>query len=156
MNHRKLEHDLVVGFVARTVLLICAMVSVAHAGDLDGFSGLWATPDKSVVEVKACPQSASLCAYLIQAREYGTDELNPSPALRKRLICGLQILELRKFSDGVWRDGTVYNPEDGKTYKAALRKREGKLFLRAYIGTEVFGETETWANVSEPKTPCTP
>lgn len=128
----------------------------ARAADLEGFGGHWVTQDQSIVEVKSCPDARSLCAYLVQAREYGLDDRNPDPELRKRPICGLPILELKRFSDGVWRDGRVYDPEAGKTYKAALRMREGKLFLRAFIGTEVFGETETWTRAVDFTTPCKP
>lgn len=138
-------------------LVACAMLSSrAEASNLEGFEGYWHTPDKSVIEIKPCPAASALCGYLTFAREYGTDELNPDPALRKRPLCGLLVLELRRWADGVWRDGTVYDPETGKGYKAALRKRDGKLFLRAYVGTEVFGETESWTSASGFKTPCKP
>lgn len=128
----------------------------AQASSLQGFEGHWYTSDKSVVEIKPCPTASALCGYLMFAREYGADELNPDPALRKRPICGLLVLELRRWADGVWRDGTVYDPETGKRYKAALRKRDDKLYLRAFVGTEVFGETDTWTPASDFKTPCKP
>ena len=133
-----------------------ALASRADASDLQGFEGYWYTPDKAVIEIKPCPSASALCGYLTFAREYGSDELNPDPALKKRPVCGLQVLELRRFADGIWRDGTAYDPETGKSHKAALRKRDGKLYLRAYVGTEVFGETETWTSASDFKTPCKP
>jgi uncharacterized protein (DUF2147 family) len=137
-------------------MMALAVAPQVKAAELDGFQGYWRAPDKSVIEIKACTNGVSLCGYLVLAPVYGTDELNPDPALRKRPICGLRVLELQQFSAGVWRQGTAYNPEDGKSYKAALRKRDGRLFLRAYIGTEIFGETETWTAASDFKTGCTP
>jgi uncharacterized protein (DUF2147 family) len=130
------------------------LAAPAQAADLQGFGGYWRTPDQSVVEIKACPAGESLCGYLVFAREQGTDTLNPDPALRSRPLCGLPILELKRLEAGVWRDGTVYDPETGKSYSAALRQREGRLFLRAYIGTEAFGETETWVAASDFKPAC--
>lgn len=142
---------------ASCALAAClALASRAEASDLQGFGGYWYTTDKSVIEIKPCPTASALCGYLTFARAYGSDELNPDPALKKRPLCGLPVLELRRFDDGIWRDGTAYDPETGKTYKAALRKRDGKLYLRAYVGTEVFGETETWTSASDFKTPCKP
>lgn len=126
----------------------------ARAIDLHGFGGHWRAPDQSVIEIRACPDGKSLCGHLVQARTYGSDEFNPDPGLRKRPICGLLVLSLQSFADGVWRNGSVYNPEDGKTYRAALRRRDGSLFLRAYIGSELFGETETWTAVSDFKAGC--
>lgn len=138
-------------------LAACLMLAPrAEASDLQGFEGYWYTPDKAVIEIKPCPSAPALCGYLTFAREYGSDERNPDPALKKRPVCGLQVLELRRFADGIWRDGTAYDPETGKSYKAALRKRDGKLYLRAFVGTEVFGETETWTSASDFKTPCKP
>jgi uncharacterized protein (DUF2147 family) len=78
----------------------------------------------------------------VQASEYGTDQANPDKALRLRPICGLQIVELADFDGKMWKNGRVYDPTDGKSYRSALRLRDDKLFLRAYIGTEIFGETE--------------
>ena len=129
--------------------------TAARAADTpDSFHGYWYAEDRSVLEFKPCPKSGELCGYIVFAKEYGTDELNPVDALRKRPICGLLILQLRQFTGGLWRDGFVYDPEEGKSYKAVLRKREGKLFLRGFVGTEVFGETETLTPASDFKTPC--
>ena len=43
-----------------------------------------------------------------------------------------------------WRQGWVHDPRDKKNYKGAIRvKHDGKvLAVRAYIGTEMLGETE--------------
>ncbi|MFN8991143.1 MAG: DUF2147 domain-containing protein, partial [Betaproteobacteria bacterium] len=127
-----------------------------HSSDRQDFAGSWRTSDRSVFEITPCPHAAALCGYLVVSRKRGTDALNPDPALRKRSLCGLPLLELGRWDNGVWRDGNVYEPESGKTYKAALHKREGKLHLRAYIGTEVFGETETWTAATDFKPGCTP
>jgi uncharacterized protein (DUF2147 family) len=121
-----------------------------------GFEGLWHTEDKSVIELKPCPAAGQLCGYIHWSKEGGTDEGNPNEALRKRPICGLLILELHQFDGKIWKDGWVYDPEEGKTYKAALRKREGKLFMRGFVGAEVFGETETWTPVIDNKQSCKP
>lgn len=50
-----------------------------------------------------------------------TDERNRDPALRGRKLAGIE--HIRGFirdSDGRWSGGTLYNPEDGKTYQAQL------------------------------------
>ena len=141
---------------ARGALAAAALAAApVHSSDLQDFAGYWRTSDRSVIEIKPCPNAAALCGYLVFTRKRGTDELNPDPALRKRSLCGLPLLELGRWDNGVWRDGNVYEPESGKTYKAALHKREGKLHLRAYIGTEVFGETETWTAATDFKPGCT-
>ncbi|SIO72377.1 Uncharacterized conserved protein, DUF2147 family [Burkholderia sp. GAS332] len=121
-----------------------------------GFEGRWYTADKSIVELKPCPAAAELCGYIAWARVGGTDEANPTAEQRKRPICGLQILELRHFDGTMWKDGWVYDPGDGQTNRAVLRKRDDKLFLRGFIGTEMFGETETWSPVTDTVQTCKP
>lgn len=120
------------------------------------YEGFWQTEDKSVLELKPCPKAGQLCGYISWSKEGGTDEANPNKAQRARPICGLLILELHQFDGKAWKDGWVYEPTDGKTYKAALRERDGKLFLRGFIGNEMFGETETWTPVPNFKQACTP
>ncbi|MCH7343158.1 DUF2147 domain-containing protein [Pelomonas sp. CA6] len=133
-----------------------AQPAPAPTASSTGFEGLWRTPDKSVIEIAACPTRGHLCGYIRWAREGGVDEANPQEALRKRPICGLPILELHRYDGSSWREGWVYDPEEGKTYQAALRKRDGKLFLRGFVGAEVFGETETWTPVASLDSPCKP
>ncbi|KAB2900330.1 MAG: DUF2147 domain-containing protein, partial [Burkholderiaceae bacterium] len=84
------------------------------------------------------------------------DEANPNEKLRNRPICDLLIVELHRFDGKAWKDGWVYDPYAGKTYKAALRQADGKLFLRGFIGSELFGETETWTAAPDFKQACTP
>jgi len=139
-----------------SAMIVVAQAPLALASDFDGFQGHWRAPDKSVIEIRACNNGSSLCGFIVYAGRYGHDDLNPDPALRTRAICGLNILTLTRFSNGVWRQGTVYNPEDGKSYSAALRKLNGNLLLRGYIGAEVFGETETWTAASDFNKGCTP
>ena len=58
--------------------------------------------------------------------------------------CGVRIAKLQKFDGEAWRQGWVHDPRDKKNYKGAIRvKGDGKvLAVRAYIGTEMLGQTE--------------
>lgn len=78
------------------------------------------------------------------------DRENPDPALRRRPILGLRLLEgLEHDGDGEWSGGTVYDPETGKTYKSKARLGEGGdvLHLRGYIGFSLLGRTTEWTRV---------
>lgn len=61
-------------------------------------------------------------------------------------IVGLEVLRGLKKAEGkdVWENGTVIDPENGKSYKATLTPIEGgaKLQLRGYIGP--FYRTQIW------------
>ena len=56
---------------------------------------------------------------------------------------GLVILKNFDFEDGFWKNGTIYDPKNGKTYKCEMWL-DGKtgLKIRGYWG--VVYRTETW------------
>ena len=74
------------------------------------------------------------------------DELNPDPALRKRPLLGLTIMDgFKSAGEGKWTNGQIYDPNSGKTYKCKLTMVDANtLELRGYIGIALFGRTEQW------------
>lgn len=79
------------------------------------------------------------------------DRENPDPALRERPILGLKILDgLEYDGDGEWTGGTIYDPENGKTYKCKAHLSDGgrTLHLRGYIGFSLLGRTTEWTRVT--------
>ncbi len=76
---------------------------------------------------------------------------NPDPALRERPIVGLAILHGFSYDgSGVWSGGTIYDPANGKTYKARITlDGPDRLDLRGYVGIPLFGRTSTWKRVDD-------
>lgn len=67
-------------------------------------------------------------------------------ALKDQPVLGMTILNgLHKDGD-VYDGGTVLDPHNGKTYRAKLTVTDNgqKLDMRGYIGTPLFGRTQTW------------
>jgi uncharacterized protein (DUF2147 family) len=77
------------------------------------------------------------------------DSKNPDPSLRSRALVGLTILKDFEFEgDGIWSAGTIYDPNDGKTYSCKLTlKTKDKLEVRGYIGISLFGRTDIWTRI---------
>ena len=76
------------------------------------------------------------------------DAKNPNPSLKTKPILGLEILKDFIFEDGKWTDGTIYDPQTGKTYSCNLTLKEnGQLNIRGYIGISLIGRSETWKRV---------
>jgi uncharacterized protein (DUF2147 family) len=77
------------------------------------------------------------------------DLKNPDPALRQRPLLGLAILSgLRRAGERTWEDGKVYNPDDGKDYRAQMSiPDDGTLRVRAYVLLPILGETQIWTRV---------
>ena len=78
------------------------------------------------------------------------DHKNPDASLKKRPLMGLQIMRGFQFSDdNLWKNGTIYDPDSGKTYssKATLVTRDN-LDLRGFVGVSLFGRTEKWTRAN--------
>jgi uncharacterized protein (DUF2147 family) len=61
---------------------------------------------------------------------------------------GLVLLRDFKYKDDEWVNGKIYNPEDGKEYKAYMKLKDNQtLFVRGYIGFSFIGKTETFHRV---------
>lgn len=55
-----------------------------------------------------------------------------------------------KFNgDDRWKDGDIYDPENGKTYSTYMYlKDKHTIKVRGYVGISLVGRTETWARTN--------
>jgi len=110
--------------------------------------GMWLTQDKGAV-IEFFLTAAGKVAGRIVAGNSGTERLddrNPNPVLRSRRISDAVILQgFRYAGDGRWTDGTVYNPDNGRTYRCDLElKNADTLSVHGYMGLFLFGRSELW------------
>lgn len=126
--------------------LALTVSAAAHAASPDDAKGLWLTAEKdAVIEFKPCADKASaLCGIIVWDKDAGT----PADT------CGMRIAQLDRYDNEAWRDGWVYDPRDKKKYKGAVRVKGGDLHIRAFIGAEILGQTETLSRVQA--TPAAP
>jgi uncharacterized protein (DUF2147 family) len=158
---------------ALTLLLAAvlpALPGAALGADADAIVGLWDTQDKDAkIEIFKC--DLEYCGRIAHLEEptYSPDEMggmadrpkvdrfNPDPALRKRPLVGLRFMEGFRYKGGnTWDGGRIYNPENGKFYKARISLRDGRrLMLRGYWGISLLGRTEVWVrSYSDPTRGC--
>jgi uncharacterized protein (DUF2147 family) len=74
------------------------------------------------------------------------DHNNPDAALKKTPIIGLSIVHDFSYAgENIWKDGKVYDPKNGKTYKGKMTLvSPAQLDLRGYIGISLLGRTTIW------------
>lgn len=79
------------------------------------------------------------------------DRNNPDAARHEDPILGLAMLRgFRYDGDNLWTGGTIYDPNNGKTYKSKMRLGDdGVLHVRGYIGFSLLGRTTEWTRVEE-------
>lgn len=82
------------------------------------------------------------------------DTLNKDESLRTRPIEGIKLIEGFTFQEkgGKYKNGTIYNPEDGKTYYSSMQlRKDGKLKVRGSIDKLGWlGVTQIWSRAPEP------
>jgi uncharacterized protein (DUF2147 family) len=77
-----------------------------------------------------------------------TDRKNADPAKRNQPLLGLVMLHDFVYDNGEWTDGKIYNPSDGKEYKAYMKLQDvNTLSVRGYVGFSLFGKTDVWTRV---------
>lgn len=124
----------------------------------DDILGVWNTAKgHSRVEIYKCDDR--YCGRIIWLKEplYSVNDnhamagkpkvdlKNPDIALRTQQLEGLEILHNFQYDNGQWNDGTIYDPQEGKTYSCKLSLSDnGILYVRGYVGISLFGRTTTW------------
>jgi uncharacterized protein (DUF2147 family) len=145
-------------------LIVIAGPSAASAQS-GSVMGTWLVASKAAqVQIAPCPDPANgpICGTIVKLLEAknadgkdvdpatATDVNNADPSLRRRKIVGIVLIhDFKKTNDpNAFEEGTIYNGENGKTYKANIRLQpDGTLRLRGYIGSTMFGETQIWTRV---------
>jgi uncharacterized protein (DUF2147 family) len=136
-----------------------ASPTMVRGNDADGIVGLWNTSGNDArIEIYKCgTEYCAKISYLEEAvyppndREGMAglpmvDRYNPDPKLRSRPLVGLRLMEgFRYTGTNTWDGGRIYNPENGKKYKAIISLTDSNhLMLRGYWGISLLGRTETW------------
>ena len=117
--------------------------------------GVWLHANERIrVEISPC--NAGLCGEIVWFRWPNDDAglplvdlKNRDPALRNRPLLGLRVIEgLRPDGKGKWVGGRIYNPDDGRDYRADLTVgADGILRVRAYVLLPILGKTLLWTKV---------
>ena len=131
------------------------VLSLPAAAENPAPVGVWLHPDKRIeIEIATCGER--LCAKIIWLKRPNGDDGHPladvknkAPALRKRPLVGLNVLQgLRAVGENDWEDGEIYNPDDGVNYRTRMSiESNGNLRIRAFVLLPMLGHTLIWTPV---------
>jgi uncharacterized protein (DUF2147 family) len=130
-------------------VLALAVAAVAGFGGLAEAPGLWRTPAEGGGLVRLAPCGRNLCGTIVGSARLEThpdqrDARNADPGKRSRPLKGLRILEIIPSANGEDGEGWVYNPEDGRTYRGAIRLTpDGRLHLKGCVARPLC-RTQVW------------
>ncbi|HPD65741.1 MAG TPA: DUF2147 domain-containing protein [Bacteroidia bacterium] len=138
-----------------SILLIMSwlFIKAQDFTEADKVRGIWFTEDnKSTVEIYRAKNGkyyGKITWLKNPLEEDGTpkvDDQNPDPSKRKEPLIGLLILKGFEYrGNGIYKDGTIYDPDNGKTYSCIMTLTDiNHLDIRGYIGISLIGRTTEW------------
>lgn len=148
----------------RTIILLFAFAFAAlnssftfSDGNQNKILGTWLN-ESGKAKVKIVKRGKKFYGKIIWLREpkdkngkIKLDKENPKKELKTKPIVGLEILKGFKYiGDKKWESGTIYDPENGKTYDCNIAmKDDNTLKIRGYVGISLLGRTTTWSRVKK-------
>lgn len=153
----------------RQLLVLASVILFASSASAQQsrVMGVWLT-ESGVAQVKlepcADPRNGPVCGTIVGlinpkgpdgkvvAPDAATDFRNDKAELRTRKVIGMSLIwGFKKTSNpDSFDDGQIYNGEDGKIYSANISmEADGRLKLRGYSGTPLFGKTQYWTRVGQ-------
>lgn len=134
--------------IISAILVLCTVMAFAQTNDADRIPGTYLSENKTG-KVEVTKQNGKYIGTLVWTSINGAkDEKNPDASLKKRTLKGVVILKDMTYDNGIWKNGTIYDPESGNTYKATIKlKSDGNLTLRGYIGVPALGRNSVWTRI---------
>ena len=126
--------------------LLAPAVSLANNSNADVILGEWLSQEKDG-KIIIYKQGDQYHGKITWGKNPGRkDGKNPDEKLRSRELLGAVILKNFKFTGSAWENGTIYDPNSGKTYDCIIKSKDNNkiLEIRGYIGSPIFGRTATW------------
>lgn len=135
-----------------TVLLLLAASPFAWTRGLapDTINGVWRTASGGYIQIYAYHGHYVGIVVGVASGQARYDDNNPDKSKRGRRLLGVELIhDLESVSGNSYKGGTVYDPDNGKTYnlKGELVDHD-TLKLRGYIGFSLFGRSQTWDRIN--------
>ncbi len=134
---------------------LTCLTDAAMAADL---TGVWLTA-KGESEIEIAPCGDAFCGKILQILKPhnsqngpALDVNNPDPALRNQPILGLTILTgLKPAGDPNEWQGSVYNPDDGKSYDVTLTLKHDDVLKVEGCLAYILCDSQKWTRVAPTK-----
>lgn len=134
------------------ILLTIVAVSINAKAQTDKIEGLWYNDVKTAKIQITKENNGKFYGKVVWLKEPlkdgkpKVDEMNSDEKLRSRPRLGLPVLaDFVKDGDNKYSGGTIYDPNNGKTYSCKMTYKGKTLDIRGYIGISLFGRTTTWS-----------
>lgn len=136
-------------------LALLFLASPYLSAQADKVLGFWLT-EKGTSQVEIYKETdgkyIGKISWLEEPNENGkpkVDDENSDPALQNRPIMGLPLLQGFEYDkkDKEWIEGSIYDPDNGKTYDCFMwfDSNDSVLLIKGFVmGIRFLGRTTTW------------
>jgi uncharacterized protein (DUF2147 family) len=130
------------------VTLMTASSLLGQEVSKDAILGEWLAESKDG-RVQVYKQGEKYFGKIVWGKDGARKDVkNPDEKLRSQNIIGAVILKGFSFTDNAWEDGTIYDPNNGKTYSCTMKMKDANtLSIRGFIGISLLGRTTVWTRV---------
>ncbi|MES1950639.1 signal peptide protein [Salinisphaera sp. S4-8] len=132
-----------------SVLLVATSSAFAAEMKAEDAAGVWETASGGYVQLYE--ENGTWKGTIVGSKSGKAryDKNNPDESKRERRLLGVTVLDGLKYAgDGEFEGGTIYDPNNGKTYKAkATQTGPDTLEARGYIGISLIGKSQTWKRI---------
>jgi uncharacterized protein (DUF2147 family) len=129
---------------ALAVLAIAALSAPVQAQDA---TGTWLTASGET-RVRIAPCGGNVCGTVVWTKNAAQkDEHNPNAALKNRNVVGINMITMKPDGNRKW-SGSLYNPQDGKTYSGSLSLNDANSLSLSGCVAGIFCRSQTWTRVN--------
>ncbi|GAB2588616.1 DUF2147 domain-containing protein [Spirosoma areae] len=122
--------------------------SLSFGQSADAILGNWMSEKKDAkIEIYKSSNGKYYGKLFWGARMYEADGKTPRLAKNGKPFKDMVILKDFSYDDGTWEQGTIYDPEEDKTYSCKIKKKGNNLDIRGYVGMSLFGRTTVWQKI---------
>lgn len=144
-------------YILTVSLFLYVSILLFSQSKADDITGLWymhEAKDGAITVAELYKQNNKYYSYGFDFKVKGSskevyDVNNPNVAKRKNTLKGLVVVYDLTFDGKEWKNGKIYNPENGKTFNLQAKlKDKNTLILRASVDNAgIFGATMEWKRV---------
>ena len=151
-----------VAIILFSLMALLGQKAPAQTYKPDDLLGIWYNGEKTS-KLQIYKENGKFFAKIVWLKEPNdsvtgkprTDNLNPDVKLQNAPLLGLVVLKNFVFDgENEWKDGTIYDPKNGKTYSCYIRFESypNLLKIRGYVGISLLGRTTYWTKtILQPK-----
>jgi len=142
------------GLTKKIVPVLMLLVSVVGThvvkAQSDKIEGVWLNEEKDAkIQIYKARDGKfyGKIVWLKDPTENGkpkTDKKNPKDQMKTQPLVELLILKGFNMDGNTYEDGTIYDPNNGKTYDCKMTYKGKTLAIRGFIGLSLFGRTTIW------------